>query len=279
MFPVTSMRIFWRACLQFGENKDSRLGAALAYYTLFSIAPLLVVAIYLTGFFYGEDAARGQVSRQLTREIGKEAAEAVERLVEYAAQPREGPWAARISVVILIAGALGLFLHLRGALCTIWKLESPHANTWLSLLVDHVLALVMVLAIGGLLMLTLLISTLLPLLETALEMPDSQLRIHLTEFGLSLFLLTLLFASVFRILSGGRIDWRYVWYGSLVTAFLFTLGKVLLGLYLFYTGTASAYGAAGSVVIFMIWIYYSSQILFFGAELVQARRTRGEWMT
>jgi membrane protein len=280
MFPKTSLRIFLRAIQQFDANKDSRLGAALAYYTLFSVAPMLVIAIYLAGLLYGEEAARGQVAGQLQREIGRDAAEAIQKLIENASQPRQGTWAPKLSVALLIAGALGMFLHMRGALCTIWRLAPPHSNTLLKVLMDHVLALVMVLVVGLLLLLSLAISTLLPLLEDVVQRQFAGTRVvwHLVEFALSLVLLTLLFAAMYRILSGQRIAWSYVWYGSLVTAFLFSVGKILLGLYLFHTGTASAYGAAGSVVLFMVWVYYSSQILFFGAELIQARRTRGEWL-
>ncbi|MBI3411304.1 MAG: YihY/virulence factor BrkB family protein [Planctomycetes bacterium] len=280
MFTKISLRIFWRACQQFGENNDSRLGAALAYYTLFSVAPLLVIAIYMAGLMYGADAASGQVAKELSMVIGKDEARAVQTLIDYANRPVEGTLASLISAAVLLAGALGIFLHLRGALCSIWKLDPPHSSTWLRLLLDHLLALIMVFVVGGLLLLSLVISTFLPLLEDAVErqFPAVRLFWHVVEFAVSLVLLTILSAANFRILSGNRIPWRYVWYGSLITAFLFTLGKILLGLYLYYTGTASAYGAAGSVVIFMIWVYYSSQIVFFGAELIQARRTRADWL-
>src|SRR5438105_3105332 len=119
----TSLQIFLRACRQWSANADSRLGAALAYYALFSIAPLLIIAIHIAGFFFGEDAARGQVGEQLSSLIGKESADAVQSLVEAAAKPRSDSWAALVSLGVLIIGALGMFLHVRGALCTIWKLQ------------------------------------------------------------------------------------------------------------------------------------------------------------
>lgn len=299
---ITSVRIIGRAFQQWGANKDSRLGAALAYYTLFSIAPLLVIAIRIAGLIFGEDAARGEVVNQLTDAVGKEPAVAIQNLVEEAAKSRTGTVAPVISLGLLVIGALGVFLHVRGALCTIWKLEPPHGSTILGILLDYALALAMVVITGVLLLLSLAASMAIPVLRelvnTNFQAVHDWLKEHwpwladrigenflndsfywqFVEFGVSLLFLMLLFATIYRILSGQRIPWRYVWYGSLISAFLFSLGKIALGLYLVHTGTASMYGAAGSVVVFLIWVYYSSQILFFGAELIQARRTRKEWM-
>ncbi len=276
----TSLRILWRACLQWGENKDSRLGAALAYYTLFSIAPLLLIAIRLAGLIFGADAAQGKVVEHLAEVLGLDTAQAIQALIQEASRPQTGTWATVVGLAVLIIGALGIFLHLRGALCTIWKLQPPHGNSFLGILLDYLLAIVMVLVTGVLLLASLGISTALPVLAEMLEkaMPEVNLPWRYVEMGVSFLFLTLLFAAVYRVLSGQRIAWRYVWYGSAICALLFTVGKTLLGLYLAYSSTISMYGAAGSVVVFLIWVYYSSQIMFFGAELIQARRTRREWL-
>lgn len=298
----TSFRILYRAACQWSENKDLRLGAALAYYTLFSIAPLLVVAIFIAGSIFGEDAARGQVAEHLEKTVGPEVARSVQEMVDQAARPRNGSWAPFLSIAFLVGGALGAFLHIRGSLCTIWKLEPPHGSSILGVLLDYFLALVMVVCTGLLLAVSLAASMLVPVLrrlvvhglpevrhwleekipplggllkESFLESADTWQAV---EWGFSLLYLTLFFAVVYRIFSGGRVSWLYVWYGSFIAAILFTLGKVGLSLYLVHAGVASMYGAASSLVIFLLWIYWSSQVLFFGAELIQARRTRHEWL-
>jgi membrane protein len=277
---VSSFRIFVRACQQWVANQDSRLGAALAYYTLFSIAPLLVIAIHIAGFVFGQDAARGEVVRQLSATVGKDAAEFIQSMVEAAAAPKSGGWAPLASLAVLIVGALSTFLHARGALCTIWKLEAPGGNTILGIVLDYFLALVMVFCSGVLLLLSLAASMIVPILRNLMEreFPGNGFEWQIVEFLTSVLFLTLFFTAIFRILSGQRIAWKYVLYGSAITSLLFSVGKFALGMYLVYTSTASMYGAAGSLVVFLIWVYYSSQILFFGAELVQARRTRHEWM-
>ena len=277
---VTGFRIILRAGQQWVANQDSRLGAALAYYTLFSIAPLLLIATFIAGMIFGEDAARGQVAKQLEEVMGKEPAETVQNLVKNASQPRAGALASIMSITVLVIGALTIFLHVRGALCTIWRLEPPHENTVLQFLVDYSLALVMVLCTGVLLLVSLAASMAIPLLRDVLQknIPGFDYVWQLLEIGVSLLFFTLLFAAIYWILSGRRIALRYVIYGSFVSSVLFTLGKVGISFYLVYTSTASTYGAAGSLVVFLVWVYYSSQVLFFGAELIQARRTRKEWL-
>jgi membrane protein len=273
----TSFRIFVRACRQWSANRDSRLGAALAYYALFSFAPLLVIAVMIAAVVFDEQAAHGQVAEHLTDLVGPEIAVAVERLVADASRPREG-WAPVVSIALLVIGSLGMFLHLRGSLCTIWKLEPPQGSGFVGILVDYALALAMVLFCGILLLASLAASMLVTIFQETLDEWMPGLSWHSLELGLSFLYLTILFAAVYQILSGGRLPLRYVSYGAVITAILFTIGKRLLGYYFVYATTASIYGAAGSLVAFLMWIYYSSQLLFFGAELIQARRTRREWM-
>lgn len=273
----TSFRILVRAAQQWSANNDSRLGAALAYYALFSIAPMFVIAVMIAGAALGEDAARGHVEEQLRDIVGPESAGFIQKLVEHAAEPR-GAWAPGVSIALLVIGALGMFLHVRGALSGIWKLTPPHGNGWLGVLWDYTLALIMVFFCGIFLLASLAASMLVTIFQPTLEDWISGLRWQWVETGLSFLYLTILFAAMYRILSGGRISWKYVVYGSFIAAVLFTLGKKLLGWYFVYASPASAYGAAGSLVVFLMWVYYSSQTLFFGAELIQARRTRKEWM-
>ncbi|HZZ79012.1 MAG TPA: YihY/virulence factor BrkB family protein [Gemmataceae bacterium] len=274
---MTSMRIIYRAILNWNADGGTRMGAALAYYTLFSIAPLLLIAVYLSGSIFGADAAEGKVHEQLESIMGTDVAGQVESFLKVAnRQQQETFWTPIISVIFLVAGALGGFLHVRTSLCTIWRIEPPHGNTWLGILLDYALAVAMVFVIATLLLLSLLASLVSPLLqrllrETRVPMDETW---HWVEVGASFVFITVLFALSYRILSGGRIAWGYVWYGAMIASILFTIGKILVSYYIIYSGAASMYGAGGSIVVFLMWVYYSSQTLFFGAELIQARRTR-----
>ena len=278
---LTSLRILYRAGTKWSENGDSRLGAALAYYTLFSIAPLLLIAVQIAGVVFDEQEAKERVHDQLEMMMGAQIATAVEKMVENAGEPQSATWTSSLSAVFLLVASLGAFLHVRGALCTIWKLEPPGGNSWLGLLWDYFLAVVMVFITAILLLISLACSLAVPILQRAMAAGyiDVEDNWQWVEWTASFFFLTILFATAYRILSGGRVDWSYVGYGSVIAAILFTIGKTLFSYYTVYFAPASIYGAAGSVVVFLMWVYYSAQILFFGAELIQARRTRHEWMT
>jgi membrane protein len=278
----TSFRIVQRAVDQFGEDGAAAMGAALAYYTLFSIAPLLILAVSIAGMVFEKEAARKRVTDELEATVGPASAKEITALMEKATTPKiGGALAPVLGMLALMIGALGAFLHLQRSLCAIWKLAPPVKSGLLNTLLNHLWAIVMVLLVGLLLLLSLAASTTLAVVIDVMEQwfPEGGKRWQALEFVVSLVFLTLLFALVFRIMSGRRVAWRHVWYGAMVCAGLFTLGKTLLGLYLAHTSTASAYGAAGALVVFLIWVYYSSQIIFFAAELIQARRTRHEWLT
>ena len=280
MFPVTSFRIVYRAAYKWSENGGMRLGAALSYYALFSISPLLVIALHIAGAAFGHEAAKGQIHDQLSSLMGHDIAKGVERLVENAGKPSNTAWGPAFSFGLMFVTALGAFVYVRGALCQIWKLEPPHGNTWLGVIFDYLLATVMVFLTAVLLLGSLACSLVMPIVQKlmAANEIDTDSYLHWLEPVTSFLFLTLLFAVSYRVLSGGRISWGYVIYGAIIAAILFTIGKTLLGYYIVYSGTESMYGAAGSLVVFLVWVYYSSQVLFFGAELIQARRTRHEWM-
>ncbi len=273
----TSFRIFIRACINWSDNGDSRLGAALAYYTLFSIAPLLVIAIHVAGAVFGADAANGQVEQQLTEVVGGDAAKAIQTLVVNASH-RKSSWAPIISYALLLAAALGMFLHIRDSFRTIWKLEDPHYSVAVQILLNYVLALLMVVVVVVLLVASLTAGLVVSFCYPWLVLHFPEVPWQFSEIALSFLLMTFLFAATFYILSGRVIRLGYVWYGALISAVLFSLGKSAIVWYLGVTSAVSAYGAASSLVGLLIWVYYSAQILFFGAELVQARRTRREWM-
>jgi membrane protein len=278
-FPKSG-RILWRAVRQFSSDGAAQMGAGLAYYALFSTAPVLVLAVMLSGVIFGERAARNRVRALLSQAIGPETAREVNNLMETAGRPVGGGLAAALGGAALVLGALSVFLHLRWCLRIIWRLESPERKGAIETLLDYLVAVLMVLAVGVLLLLSLAASTALPLLVDHFkkDLPVGAQFLHWLDAGVSFGLLTLFIGIVFRVMSGRRILWRHVLYGSVVTALLLTAGKTLISLYLAYTSTASAYGAAGSLVVFLIWVYYSAQIIFLGAEMVQARRTRDEWL-
>jgi len=275
---MTSARIIHRAIQQWLAHGGMRLGAALAYYALFSFAPLLVIAVTIAGAVFGEEAAQGQVAEHLREVVGEESAKFIEKLVQNAALPQTAEWATLISLGIVVFGALSMFLYVRATLCTIWDLPPPRGSTILGVLWDYALALIMVLFCGVLLLASLAAGILVEIFQPTLEEWLPELHWNWVEMGLSFLYLTILFAAMYRILSGGRIGWGYVIYGSFFAAVLFTFGKTLLSWYFVHTSTMSAYGAAGSLVVFLMWVYYSSQVLFLGAELIQARRTRREWL-
>jgi len=277
----TSVHILFRSARQFGADGASQMGAALAYYALFSTAPLLVLAVMLSGPIFGEQAARDRVRQHLTEVVGPETAREVNNLMKTAAKPSGGTLAAALGGAALLLGALSVFLHVRRCLCIIWRLDSPGRRGVIETLLNYLLAIVMVLCVGILLLLSLAASAALPLLVDLLgkDFPVGARFWQWLDAGVSFALLTLFFALVFRVMSERRILWRHALYGSVISALLFTAGKTLISLYLAYTSTASAYGAAGSWVVFLVWVYYSAQIIFFGAELVQARRTRADWLS
>lgn len=247
-------------------------GAALAFYAAFSLAPLLVIALSVAAMFFGEDAARGEVERQMHSLIGEQGSRAIQDMIINARRPVTGTWATVLSVGLLVFGASGVFGQLQSSLNAIWKVHSPQSRGWVRLIRDRFLSFAMVLCIAFLLLVSLVISAVMASLGTWVErMPDrwEGWFTGTSHFAISFFVITLLFAAIFKILPDARIRWRDVWLGAAVTSMLFTVGKMLIGWYLGYSSFASSYGLAGSFVVLLFWVYYSSQILYLGAEVTQ----------
>ncbi len=275
----TSFRIVVRAASQFSEDGGPQMGAALAYYALFSTAPLLLLAVMVAGLFFGEEAAQTQVRDQLTRIVNADSADLIIGWMRNASRPASSWLAAAVGILLMVVGALSLFLHLRHCLSIIWRLEPPVRSSFLMTVVNYLLAILAVLLVGVLLLASLAASAAVGVLVQYLgnRLPGGGVLWHWVDIGVSFLLLSLFFALLYRVMSAGQLPWGYIWYGAFLSSFLFVLGKTLIGLYLAYTST-TVYGAAGSLVVFLIWVYYSSQIAFFGAELIQARRTRQQWL-
>ena len=251
------------------EDKAPRLGAALAYYTVFSLAPLLIIVLAIAGLLFDAETVRSQISQQAG--LGERGEEGLTMLVEGAENRDAGLVATILSIVAILFGATGVFIQMQDALNTIWEVEpKPGQGVW-GFIKNRLLSFAMILAIGFLLLVLLIVSAALhgvqEYLGHLLPMPDWTAQ--LLNIIVSFLGVTLLFALIFKYLPDVKIGWRDVWLGAAVTALLFTLGKFLLALYLGRASADSAYGAAGALVIIMLWAYYSSQILFFGAEFTQ----------
>jgi membrane protein len=257
------------------EDKGARLAAALAYYTTFSIAPMLVLVIAIAGLLGGRDAAHGLVMAQVEDLTGVDGREFVQSMIETAAEPSTGAAASMIGAVVLVVGALGVFNEMQNALNTIWDVEPKPIKKWegriLRFLSKRLLSFSLLIGIGFLLLVSLVVSAGLSALnEYFRDIPVlSEIVIQALNVVTSLVLIALLFALVFKYVPDVEITWSNVWLGSVITAVLFMVGKTLIGLYLGRSNVGSTFGAAGSLVLIMVWVYYSSQILFLGAEFTQ----------
>ncbi|MDB6004321.1 MAG: Membrane protein, partial [Prosthecobacter sp.] len=253
------------------EDGALKLSAAMAYYSVFSIAPLLVICISLAGLVLGPDAVRGHLDDQLSGYIGKKAAEGVQSMVQSAAKPTQG-WIGTIAgFVVLLVGASGVFGQLQDALNTIWDVKVTRRTGVAGFLRERLLSFGMVLAIGFLLLVSLLLSAAIAALSKYL---NSYLGVPAEAWTLaallvSMALMTVLFATIFKVLPDIQVRWGEVWLGAAVTSVLFEIGKFGLGFYLGRESTASTYGAAASVVLLLLWVYYASCILLLGAEFTQ----------
>jgi membrane protein len=253
------------------EDGATQMGAALAYYMLFSLTPLLIIAIGVVGLVYGESIAQDQIIEHVGRFIGTDGAEAVQSMLANFRRLPAGIWAYTVGVAALWFGALGVFTQLRASLQRIWRIEAHIEKFWLGLFRQYLLAFLMVLVT---LVFILLLVTASSVLGAVIDLwgdlvPGKAWAVPVLDIAISSVLITLLFAFTYRFMSDGRVPYRHLWGGAFLSAVLFSIGKLGFGVYIGYTGLASAYGAAGSLVIFLVWVYYSAQIFFFGAEIIR----------
>jgi membrane protein len=254
------------------EDNALRLSASLAFYSVFSLAPVLVIAVSIGALLFSEQTVRDQISAQLEALAGPRAADALEALlVTTAAQKRTGTFATIIGIVVMLFGASGVFGELKDALNTIWGVVIKPGRTLLRLIHDRFLSFSMVLSVGFLLLVSLLLNAILTALSKYIDwmLPLPALAWQTLDFVGSFGVITVLFAMIFKILPNVRLGWHDVWMGAAVTSLLFVLGKFLIGFYLGASSITSAYGAAASVIIVLLWVYYSACILFFGAEFTK----------
>ena len=253
--------LFKQTWTEFSDDKAQRLGAALAYYTIFSLGPILLIAVSIAGLVFGKEAAQGQIAAQLKGVFGANVADQLNTMIASAGKKGSGTIAMIIGIVTLFLGAAGVFGQLKEALNTIWNVEEKKSGGIMTTVRQRFLSMAMVLGVGFLLLVSLVIDAAISAMSKGLYQP--------LQLLVSLGVITVLFAMIFRYLPDTHVEWRDVWLGAGFTSLLFVLGKFGLGLWLGKGTVGSAYGAAGSLVILLVWIYWSAQILFFGAEFTQ----------
>lgn len=258
---------------QWSEDRALTHGAALAYYTLFSLAPLLVLVIAIAGLAFGKAAAEGEIVSQMEGLVGPDGARMLQGMIEQASRPTSGMVATAASLATMFFGASGVVGQLQGSLNQIWHAPPPDPNSSAvkSALRRRAVAVGLILGVGFLLLVSLAVSAALAALHELVEKNVPLLGELLPPLNLafSFLVITALFAMIYKLLPDVDLEWKDVWIGAAVTAVLFSIGKSLIGLYLGRAGVASVYGAAGSLVLVLLWIYYSAQLLFVGAEFTE----------
>lgn len=257
----------------FNDHKVTKLSGSLAYYTVFSMAPLLVVVISLCGIFLGQEAAQGKIYAQLAGFMGKETALQLQEIVSKAAIGDKGTLAFIIGLVTLLIGATTVFADIQDSINSIWGLKAKPKRGWLKMLQNRFLSFSVIISLGFLLLVSLVITALLDGFNARLQARFSEVSVvvfYVLNQLLTLAVISLIFAVIFKVLPDAKIKWRDVLFGSVVTAILFMLGKFGISLYIGQSDVGSTYGAAGSLVILLLWTYYSSIILYIGAEFTKA---------
>lgn len=259
------------AVTEWTQDKVPRMAAALAFYTIFSLTPIVIISVAIGGTFFGRDAALREIVRQVNFLVGPAGGDAIDLLVNHAPDQQASTMAMLFGMVTMLFAATGAFAELKDSLNTIWEVQPIPGLGLGAMIRDRLLSFGMVLVIGFLLMVSLVTSAILQSLTDRVDGEFAMLEAG--HAALSLSLITVLFALIYKILPDARVPWCDVWIGAVVAAALFTLGKSLFGIYLGHSSIGSSYGAAGSLVIVVLWVYYSSLILLFGAELspVQSR--------
>jgi membrane protein len=279
--PRLDARGFWELAkgtwAEFNEDKVPRLGAALAYYTIFSLAPLLIIVIFVAGLVFGQGAAQDALLIQLRSLLGSAGADMVQTMIDSTRRPAAGLFATVFGIGTLVLGAIGAFNQLHDALNTIWEVKpKPHLSL-MDKIQKRLMSFSMVLVVGFLLMVSLAVSA---GLSATGAFVSAQLPfvatwiLAIVNFAISFAVITLLFALMFKYMPDAKIAWSDVWIGAAITALLFTIGKSLIGLYLGQSTAGAAFGAAGALVILLLWIYYSAQIFLMGAEFTQVYASR-----
>lgn len=272
MRPKRHWQVLKDAVVQWMEDQPFQLAASLSYYTLFSLAPLLLIAISIAGFAFGRQAAEHQIVETIQGLVGRESAEALQAIIHNAnKRPESGALSTALGVIFLLVGAGAVVGQLQNSLNTLWGVTPKSGASIFAFIRHRIISYAMVLAIGFLLLVSLAVSALLTGLTRFLgtAFGATEFVAHGFDLIVSFVLVTTLFAMIYKILPDAKVEWRDVWVGAALTSFLFSIGKLLIGIYLGSSGVTSPYGAAGSLITILLWVYYSSLIFFLGAEFTQ----------
>ncbi len=263
--------VFKQTWTEFGGDKAQRLAAALAYYTIFSIAPLLIIAVAIAGLVFGRSAAQAQILAQLRGLFGEAGGKAIQEMLTSASKPKSGTIAIIIGAVTLLFGASGVFGQLKDAMNTIWNVEEKKSGGIAAMIHERFLSFAMVLGVGFLLLVSLVLDAAIAAVGkfAGQRLPGGEGVWQTMQLVVSFAVIAVLFAMIFKFLPDVKIEWHDVWLGAGFTSLFFVLGKLGLGLWLGKASVGSAYGAAGSLVVLLLWIFWSANILFFGAEFTQ----------
>jgi membrane protein len=262
--------ILKEAALNWSRHKDARQGAALAYYSVFSIGPLIIIAISVAGLVFGREAVNGEVAASIKGMLGDTGANAVQAMLADAGRPRQGRLASLLGTGGLVVAAIGIVVQLKDALNIVWEVEeSPAGGVW-QFLRSYVVSLAAVLALGFLLLTSMIITAALAAFAHYASAYVQEWVLHLVSTVVSFSVVSVLFAMMFKWLPDAPVDWYDVWFGAIVTAALFELGKSAIGFYIGKQGLESTYGAAASIMVVLIWVYYSAQIVLLGAEVTHS---------
>lgn len=265
---TSQWHILKQAALKWWNDNALRLSASLSYYTLFSLAPMLMIVIAMAGMIFGQAVVEGRLMDEIKGLVGADSAQAIESMIQQVRESETDTTATSFGLIAMVVLSTGVFVELQDALNLIWRIPPPETTSFWRLLKGRVFSFCLVIGIGFLMIVSLTLSAAVAALGrffTAL-LPGPELLMHLVSAAVSLVIFTALFGMMFKILPDAHIAWRDVWIGAFVTAMLFTIGKMGIGLYLGKTGIASSYGAASSLAVILLWVYYSALILFFGAE-------------
>ena len=265
---VELVRLIRQTVSGFCDDNVPTLGAALAFYTAFSTSPLFVIAIAISGFFLGDEAIRGQLQHELVVFVGDDAANGIQSMIAAASrQQHAGFLSSMAGISLLFFGATGVFVELKNSMNTIWQIERLPNTTLVAFLMDRLVSLVMVIGIAILLIVSLLMTTVFTVIEKRFFF--SSVWMKLADESISFVMVLLLLSLIFKYLPDAIIQWEDVWLGSFVTAILFSIGKWCVAGYFVTFAISTSYGAVGSMAVFLLWTYYLSQILFFGAEMTR----------
>lgn len=272
-FFANSWVVLREAFNSFLDDRCLKLSASLAYYTVFSLAPLLVLIMSLLSIFLGEEAVQGQIFGQINGLIGNDAAKQLQEMIKRTTLSHETNTALIVSIVTLLLGATSIFSDIQDSINSIWGVKAKPKKGWLKLIQDRLISSSILVSLGFLLLVTFVVNGMVLALSDQLTRYFPSVSVWLISglnFAVSTVVVTLLFAVIFKVLPDVKIAWKDVRWGGFLTALLFMVGRYLIGLYIEKTATGSAYGAAGSLIVILTWIYYMAVILYFGAELTQA---------